>query len=508
MSKRPSLSNQPRQETHIGLRQNQILWTGVGIALSLAAILLVQDISYLGVNVSEVTAGPLTSQVRPGEQFRYELVVQRLDQGEHITLHCQLPEGLSFVPGSLQSTDSLPSWTPNAYGGERELWVYDVQGALEAYRITVGVAVEMKVSTTSQPLDIQTHYLWKGQRFAIEPHQQQTEIVVSLPQLDIQSRMTEGKWGKTNAMGCEILVRNPLDGIALDEWELPLQLVLELSESDWQIDPASVHIQGGWARPTTTVKGNQLSIDQLMLPQGELLNVQVQFLPAAQTTEAPPFVMGKATVFLPGKPYKSTALLRYREIPVEWQEGKVLMEREGPIIHWETLSELRTDRFEVEHSHNGSQFLAVGMVEKKRKPDQLQTYQYELPHLPLGEHIFRIKQVSVDGNVCHSPLIFWTNDNSQTPLLLASENLITQQGHLQVSVPYRQRIRLEVFNEMNERLQVLYNGTLLPDANFQVDLRASEWETGAYTFVLSTKQGTFSKTVLIGQEEIPMEQPI
>jgi hypothetical protein len=79
-------------------------------------------------------------------------------------------------------------------------------------------------------------------------------------------------------------------------------------------------------------------------------------------------------------------------------------QKETAVLTWQTTSETRSDRFEVEHSLNGKtlKWNVLATVKAKGESQQLVNYQYVHATPDIGENLYRLKIYDEDGNFAYS----------------------------------------------------------------------------------------------------------
>ncbi len=74
-------------------------------------------------------------------------------------------------------------------------------------------------------------------------------------------------------------------------------------------------------------------------------------------------------------------------------------------LKWVTASEYNNDRFEIEHSIDGSNFNLIGTVKGKLKSTELEEYTFIHEQPNAGINYYRLKQIDVDGTSTYSDLV-------------------------------------------------------------------------------------------------------
>ncbi len=93
-------------------------------------------------------------------------------------------------------------------------------------------------------------------------------------------------------------------------------------------------------------------------------------------------------------------------LPVEltWFRASITNSGTG-LLQWHTESELNNDRFEIERSVNGVDFISIGSVEGAGTSNQAHDYQFEDKAPILSLVYYRLKQVDFDGEFEYSRIV-------------------------------------------------------------------------------------------------------
>ncbi|MDP5170837.1 MAG: DUF5060 domain-containing protein [Bacteroidia bacterium] len=115
------------------------------------------------------------------------------------------------------------------------------------------------------------------------------------------------------------------------------------------------------------------------------------------TSTNPPSAQGEDWVLY----FVNTALV----LPVELSYFQANQAEEGQVeLTWNTAQELNSDRFEVERSANGSDFVKIGTVKAKGLSSEPTTYQYSDRGMPGGIVKYRLHMVDIDGTSQYSSI--------------------------------------------------------------------------------------------------------
>ena len=132
--------------------------------------------------------------------------------------------------------------------------------------------------------------------------------------------------------------------------------------------------------------------------------------------------------------------------PVEWADFSGKIETGRLSLQWETLSESQNFGFEVEHYQESTgNFESLGFVQAQNQPA---TYQYTQSWYETGKHIFRLKQIDLDGKATYSSLLELEFSAGGSDLLRVYPNPLSSSDllHIQTSVELNGPVRIELLD--------------------------------------------------------------
>ncbi|MGI4866841.1 MAG: FG-GAP-like repeat-containing protein [Janthinobacterium lividum] len=77
----------------------------------------------------------------------------------------------------------------------------------------------------------------------------------------------------------------------------------------------------------------------------------------------------------------------------------------GNVLRWATASEANSDRFEVERSADGQEFVKIGQQAASGTTNASHTYQFTDAAAPAAISYYRLRQVDFDGTTSYSPVV-------------------------------------------------------------------------------------------------------
>jgi Secretion system C-terminal sorting domain len=106
-------------------------------------------------------------------------------------------------------------------------------------------------------------------------------------------------------------------------------------------------------------------------------------------------------------------------LPVTWLYINGQLQNNAALIKWATASESNTQKFEVEHSSNGTSYSKIGSVTAAGNSSSTQHYQFLHGSPAVGKNYYRIKQIDLDGRFTYSSIILLQHKDSKTNIIIA-----------------------------------------------------------------------------------------
>lgn len=88
----------------------------------------------------------------------------------------------------------------------------------------------------------------------------------------------------------------------------------------------------------------------------------------------------------------------------------------GTVLNWKTQNEMNAERFEVQRSNTGADFMAIGSVKAKGNTAVETSYQFIDAAVQMGTNYYRLKMIDTDGSYEYSPVVTVKVDQPVRPL--------------------------------------------------------------------------------------------
>ncbi|HWB94867.1 MAG TPA: FG-GAP-like repeat-containing protein, partial [Puia sp.] len=85
-------------------------------------------------------------------------------------------------------------------------------------------------------------------------------------------------------------------------------------------------------------------------------------------------------------------------------------------LNWQTVNEVNTASFEIEHAPDGAHFTGLGAVTAADNNSGESDYSYTDTHSRIGENYYRLRMVDIDGRYTYSPIVEVTLTGRQSGL--------------------------------------------------------------------------------------------
>ena len=150
-------------------------------------------------------------------------------------------------------------------------------------------------------------------------------------------------------------------------------------------------------------------------------------------------------------------------------------------LAWRTATETGSLGFEVEHRYLDDAFERIAFVEGAGTTSEPQTYQHRVGGLAPGQHVFRLRQVDTDGTFMYSQAVEVTIGLEEQPALaVVYPNPFNPQTTLNLTLAQSQRVQVEVFNALGQRVAVLHEGRLSANTPHRFTFDGAGQASGLY----------------------------
>lgn len=188
-----------------------------------------------------------------------------------------------------------------------------------------------------------------------------------------------------------------------------------------------------------------------------------------------------------------TLTVQPSSIPVELAAFDATVSEKAAELRWTTASETNNAGFHVEHrGPEADGFSSTGFVEGHGTTDQSQQYRFRTDPLEPGRHVFRLRQVDLDGTATRSDTVSVQVRLAEAARVELAPNPVRTRATVSLRVRDEQAVRVALYDMLGRRVRILHDGPLAPDHVHTLRIRADELSSGLY--LLRAEGERFRKT--------------
>lgn len=165
------------------------------------------------------------------------------------------------------------------------------------------------------------------------------------------------------------------------------------------------------------------------------------------------------------------------------------------VLNWTVTNEQQIDKYIVESSPNGIEFIQVGAVNSKGNTLTNVTYQFEDRKTFNGDNFYRIKIVEKDGSINYTKTTRLNVSSIST--MNVYPNPVRNILNIKVSGEIGNKpVRVLIINQVG---QILYNNYHIQGTGGKIDINVANYTSGNYIVQLINEQGVIGSTKFIKQ---------
>ncbi len=187
-------------------------------------------------------------------------------------------------------------------------------------------------------------------------------------------------------------------------------------------------------------------------------------------------------------------------LPVELTSFTAIYTGPGEIqLAWDTTSETDNFGFEVQH-HTGDRFINVGFVPGAGTTLEAQSYAYDVAGIQPGTHLFRLKQLDLDGTFSYAGPV---EVEVEVPGIFALEgvypNPFTTTASFKVWVARSQHVEVSLYDAVGRAVQTLFEGTIDAQQPVNVIIDGRDLPSGLYIYRVAGEIFNESRQVILNK---------
>ena len=193
--------------------------------------------------------------------------------------------------------------------------------------------------------------------------------------------------------------------------------------------------------------------------------------------EMPKQIRAKAT----SDSARFTFTVQPNPIPVELSGFGATVADETVRLTWTTASETNNAGFHVEHRGPDAEgFASTGFAEGHGTTDQPQQYRYRTDPLDPGRHVFRLRQVDVDGTATRSDTVAARVRLAEAATMQTAPNPVRTQATVSLRVRTEQTVTVHLYDVLGRQVRTVHEGPLAPDRAHTLRVNAGDLSSGLY----------------------------
>ncbi|PSQ86595.1 MAG: hypothetical protein BRD42_04455 [Bacteroidetes bacterium QS_3_64_15] len=176
-----------------------------------------------------------------------------------------------------------------------------------------------------------------------------------------------------------------------------------------------------------------------------------------------------------------TLTVQPNPLPVELSGFDATVADETARLTWTTASETNNVGFHVEHrGPDADQFASTGFVEGHGTTDAPQQYRYRTDPLDPGRHVFRLRQVDLDGSATRSDTVAVRVRLAEAATMQAAPNPVRTQATVSLRVRTEQEVEVALYDVLGRQVRTVREGPLAPNRAHTLRVKAGDLSSGLY----------------------------
>ena len=185
-------------------------------------------------------------------------------------------------------------------------------------------------------------------------------------------------------------------------------------------------------------------------------------------------------------------------IPVEVTDLDATLSGEAVELQWTTASETNNAGFHVEHrGPNANQFASTGFVEGHGTTDQPQQYRFRTESLDPGRHVFRLRQVDLDGTTSRSDTVAVQVRLGKAAEVSVAPNPVRSRATVSLRVRAEQEVTVALYDVLGRRVRTLHDAPLAPGRAHTLRVNASGLSSGLYLLRANGEQFQTTRRITV-----------
>ena len=168
-------------------------------------------------------------------------------------------------------------------------------------------------------------------------------------------------------------------------------------------------------------------------------------------------------------------------IPVELATFDATVSQETAELRWATASETNNAGFHVEHrGPESDEFTSTGFVEGHGTTDQPRQYRFRTDPLDPGRHVFRLRQVDLDGTATRSDTVAVQVRLAEAVEMAVAPNPVHTRATVSLRVRAEQEVRVALYDVLGRRVRTVHDGSMTAGRAHTLRVNAGQLSSGMY----------------------------
>ena len=183
-------------------------------------------------------------------------------------------------------------------------------------------------------------------------------------------------------------------------------------------------------------------------------------------------------------------------LPVSVTNLKAYQQGNNIAINWSALNEINVDRYEVEHSTNGTNFISISKTIALNNGSQQNNYSAVDAHPSSSKNFYRIKSIDKDGSVNYTSVVSVVIGGGKIFIAVVPNPVQNKHVNLQLNNIPAGRYDLALYSITGQRVYtsaVLHAG----GSAAQVIGLPAHVKTGTYVLVLHTETNHYTQKIVV-----------
>jgi len=205
------------------------------------------------------------------------------------------------------------------------------------------------------------------------------------------------------------------------------------------------------------------------------------------------WLLGTSTLGSPGE-----LNLLQGTIPVELTSFIITGTDNSFQLRWETATETNNYGFEIQRSHDISDWNKVGFVPGHGNSTEIRRYDFVDSEIENSQtYYYRLKQIDYNGSSKYSKIVqVSSNTVNKFELVQNFPNPFNPATTINFSLSQSSPVSLIVYNTLGEKVKTLFNGFAEPGV-YSFYFNGSDLASGTYIYQLKTDQNILTKKMML-----------